>query len=282
MSEITQPKSGRLQKNASAGDLIFLTTQDYSNLVSAINGKLNLSGGAMTGYLTLNANPTANLHAAPKQYVDSTSVSAVATHAALTDTVHGSTSVNIGNRIMQRDANGRVSISSPTNPDHAVTLQYFNQNVGDSVAAHANATNVHGATTTANGNRLMMRDANGRVSIGSPSQPDHAARLDNITAALNELYTHINDDTEPHPYAQDFLATPLKLVVRDAAGRSQVANPASGKDIANYQWVVAVVAGYAAINPAAAKNGDILHQGNGTAHMCINGGWRQIYPAIYT
>jgi len=35
-----------------------------------LTGKLNLAGGAMTGALTLNADPTNNLHAATKQYVD--------------------------------------------------------------------------------------------------------------------------------------------------------------------------------------------------------------------
>lgn len=34
------------------------------------NGKVNKSGDIMTGFLTLNANPTAALHAVPKQYVD--------------------------------------------------------------------------------------------------------------------------------------------------------------------------------------------------------------------
>lgn len=37
---------------------------------SAITGKLDKSGGTMTGFLTLNADPTSALHAATKQYVD--------------------------------------------------------------------------------------------------------------------------------------------------------------------------------------------------------------------
>jgi len=39
-------------------------------LVEVGSGKLDLTGGTMTGFLTLNANPTTNLQAATKQYVD--------------------------------------------------------------------------------------------------------------------------------------------------------------------------------------------------------------------
>lgn len=44
-------------------------TKTYVNTQDAL--KLNLTGGTLTGFLTLNASPTANLHAATKQYVDS-------------------------------------------------------------------------------------------------------------------------------------------------------------------------------------------------------------------
>ena len=37
---------------------------------ATINAALPLAGGTMTGFITLNADPTANLHAATKQYVD--------------------------------------------------------------------------------------------------------------------------------------------------------------------------------------------------------------------
>lgn len=41
-----------------------------SSIQTQINSKLNLSGGTLTGSLTLNADPTVALHAASKQYVD--------------------------------------------------------------------------------------------------------------------------------------------------------------------------------------------------------------------
>ena len=46
-------------------------TLNQSDLNTALNAKLNLSGGTMTGLLTLSGNPISNLGAATKQYVDS-------------------------------------------------------------------------------------------------------------------------------------------------------------------------------------------------------------------
>lgn len=49
----------------------FMTDSDVQSYVSsAIAGKLDKSGGTMTGALTLSGAPTANLHAATKKYVD--------------------------------------------------------------------------------------------------------------------------------------------------------------------------------------------------------------------
>jgi hypothetical protein len=42
------------------------------SLVETMPGALPSTGGAMTGYLTLHADPTSGLHAATKQYVDNT------------------------------------------------------------------------------------------------------------------------------------------------------------------------------------------------------------------
>lgn len=49
-----------------------------SSIQDQLDGKLNLSGGTMTGFLTLSADPTNALHAATKQYVD----------AAITNGIH--------------------------------------------------------------------------------------------------------------------------------------------------------------------------------------------------
>lgn len=62
------------------------TTYDLANLAYSTAlaasgtpaGVLLLSGGTMTGFITLHANPTSNLHAATKQYVDAVNTTATA------------------------------------------------------------------------------------------------------------------------------------------------------------------------------------------------------------
>ena len=46
---------------------------DVTNLQTSLDAKLNLSGGTMTGKITLDADPTQALHATTKQYVDNVS-----------------------------------------------------------------------------------------------------------------------------------------------------------------------------------------------------------------
>ena len=53
-----------------AANKINYLTDVTSNIGAALNSKLNLSGGAMTGMLTLSANPTENMHAVTKYYAD--------------------------------------------------------------------------------------------------------------------------------------------------------------------------------------------------------------------
>ena len=62
------------QTNMSQVDSLNSTISEIQSSVSGfqsqLNGKLNLSGGTMTGNLTLRGDPTSNLMAATKQYVD--------------------------------------------------------------------------------------------------------------------------------------------------------------------------------------------------------------------
>jgi hypothetical protein len=55
----------------------FLSTNGSGALswgTADVSSRLALAGGTMTGFITLHANPTANLHAATKQYVDSNAI----------------------------------------------------------------------------------------------------------------------------------------------------------------------------------------------------------------
>ena len=78
-------------------DASFITTVN-----SNINGKLSLTGGTLTGSLILNADPTAALGAATKQYVDN----AVSTVPTTTDEVTEGT-----NNLYFTDARARSAIS---------------------------------------------------------------------------------------------------------------------------------------------------------------------------
>jgi hypothetical protein len=83
----------------------YVTSNDAA--VSAnTTGKLNLSGGIMTGKITLDGDPTANLHAATKQYVDAglatkanstgASLDATATGVTATDTTESTVLATTG------------------------------------------------------------------------------------------------------------------------------------------------------------------------------------------
>lgn len=64
--------------NTVSGDLSSEIDADIASLSGYAEGAfVNTSGDTMTGFLTLNADPTANLHAATKQYVDSSVAGAV-------------------------------------------------------------------------------------------------------------------------------------------------------------------------------------------------------------
>ncbi len=54
-------------------------------VLNQINGKLNISGGTLTGSLILHADPTENLQAATKQYVDNATSNIVTSYNDLTD-----------------------------------------------------------------------------------------------------------------------------------------------------------------------------------------------------
>jgi len=54
----------------------------------------------------------------------------------------------------------------------------------DADTAHANATDVHGATSAATAERIILRDASGRAKVSAPAAGDDIARLDTIEGAL--------------------------------------------------------------------------------------------------
>jgi hypothetical protein len=82
-----------------------LLTQLGQKTKVELDKKLALAGGTMTGALTLSADPSANLHAATKQYVDSVSSSVTSLQSEVDATQTGA---GLG-------ANGAYSANASTN-----------------------------------------------------------------------------------------------------------------------------------------------------------------------
>lgn len=57
------------------------------------------------------------------------------------------------------------------------------------VDAHANATSVHGATSAATANRMIIRDASGRAKVTAPSAADDIARKDTVDGLKGAVNT---------------------------------------------------------------------------------------------
>lgn len=106
-----------------------------SNIQTQLNAKLALSGGTMTGAITLSGDPTQALHAATKQYVDNISAGLhvhEAAHAATTDTL--------------------ANLVSST-----VTYDNGTDGVGATLTLGANLTVLDGHTLT-NGDRILVKN----------------------------------------------------------------------------------------------------------------------------
>jgi hypothetical protein len=90
-----------------------ISEAQVTNLISDLASKLNLSGGTMTGFLTLNADPTTNLEAATKHYVDN-SFSAVDLNTAYANTV--GQNFNITSNLNMLGGNLNIGTSTTTAP----------------------------------------------------------------------------------------------------------------------------------------------------------------------
>src|SRR5690606_31699968 len=78
------------------------------------------------------------------------------------------------NRIIIRDSAGRAKVAAPSASDDIARLAEV-QAVQQSLTNHANATSIHGATSSATANRLVIRDSAGRAQFATPSAAADAA-----------------------------------------------------------------------------------------------------------
>jgi hypothetical protein len=147
--------------NSASGDFD-LVGEDTSS--TAIDGKLDKTGGTMTGFITLHADPTSALHAATKQYADTrvakagdTMSGALTLNADPSSNLHASTKQYVDARVLKAGdtMTGALTLNAdPTSNLHASTKQYVDARVlkaGDTMtgALTLNAdpsSNLHAAT----------------------------------------------------------------------------------------------------------------------------------------
>ncbi|HEX2795702.1 MAG TPA: hypothetical protein VHN38_01345, partial [Immundisolibacter sp.] len=94
------------------------------------------------------------------------------------------------------------------------------------------------AVSAATADRLMRRDAAGRAQVAAPSVAADIARKDTVDAVQASADGHA---ALTNPHGATSAATASRLVLRDAAGRAQVAAPSVSADLANKGYVDAVI-----------------------------------------
>lgn len=139
-----------------------------------------------------------------------------------------------------------VNTIQPT--DGNVTLTGDNINLSGSdttkvstkVTSHINATTgVHGAVSTATASKIIIRDASGRAQVANPSANNDIANKSYTDTGDNNVRSALNSHTAATTgvHGATSAATANKLIIRDAAGRAQIASPSVDSDIANKKFV---------------------------------------------
>ena len=172
------------------GDLFYNTTSDTLKVyngsaweagVTAGSGFLALTGGTMTGALTLSGAPTSNLHAATKAYVDTT--------VAATNEVVEDTTPQLGGNL---DVNGN-SIVSASNGDIAITPNGTGSVVIDGLS-HPQADGSAGQFLKTDG-AGQLAFATVDTDLSNDSSPQLAADLDGQGNNIYSLQGNIGSDS---------------------------------------------------------------------------------------
>lgn len=132
---------------------------------SAITGKLDKSGGTMTGFLTLNADPTSALHAATKQYVDTFVLKSGATMTGLL--------------VLSADPTASLGAATKQYVDTADALKLAKASNLSDLANPATARGNLGSTTVGDALFVAASAAAGRTALALGS----SAILNEMTAA---------------------------------------------------------------------------------------------------
>lgn len=120
-----------------------------------LSNYLQLSGGTMTGALTLSGDPTSNLHASTKQYVDNSIASVSTAVSGKQDTITGAastiTSADLtASKVLISDGSGKVSASTVTTTELGY-LSGITSSVQTQIDAKANKGSIVKSTLSASG-----------------------------------------------------------------------------------------------------------------------------------
>lgn len=237
--------------NASSGVNGFMSGADKTKLDEATSvntaGKLvqrDASGRAQF------ADPSADQDAATK----ASTAAAVSAHDAVTSP-HSATSAATASRLVVRDSAGRAQFSDPSAAQDAATKTY----VDTADSNHAALTSPHSATSANTGSRLAIRDANGRTQFTDPAAAQDAATK-NYVDTQDSAHAGL---TAPHSATAS--PTASRLVLRDAAGRAQFADPSADQDAATKAYVDSVAQGLdVKLSAVVATTGNITLSGTQT------------------
>ena len=130
-----------------------------------------------------------------------------------------------------RDANGNVSVATPTSNSHATTKEYVDTELAKkaplvSSASSTYVTDIDGNTTSipytsdATASTFCTRDANGNVSVATPTANSHAATKEYVDTHVPEIeslwYKYgnvITDNTALSTYSVNITGTDDSLLV---------------------------------------------------------------------
>jgi hypothetical protein len=160
-----------------------------TTVTDALATKLNLSGGTMTGVLSLSGNPTESFHASNKSYVDDS----IGTHSLDTTNVHGiadtadlATKTYADNAVSTHSGDS-TSVHGIANTADLATKSYADNAASGAISTHnSDTTNVHGIADTS--------------ALATSSDVSDAQAAAEATAAA-ALAAHEGDSTNVHGIA---------------------------------------------------------------------------------
>ena len=159
-----------------------LLTQLGQKTKVELDKKLALAGGTMTGALTLSADPTANLHAATKQYVDSVSSSVTSLQSEVDATQTGAGLGANGAYSANASTNYLGSVASLKAADEALDSQL--KTVADAVAS--NDTDISSLQSSVSTNASAISTLQSNVSS---NDTDIATLQSNVSSNDSDIST---------------------------------------------------------------------------------------------